>query len=75
VSRLADLLEQESAVDLAFGQEFRNRWVRVQAAVTAGQGGVVNSVSGDISGAVVQARDVHGGIQFGGGSPAGGLRA
>jgi hypothetical protein len=61
VSRLADLLDQESAADLAFAEEFRDRWARVHAAVIAEEGGVVNSVSGDVSGTVVQARDVHGG--------------
>ncbi|MBE1489022.1 hypothetical protein [Plantactinospora soyae] len=66
LSRLADLLGQESGADPAFAEEFRSRWVRAHAAVTVEQGGVVNSVSGDVSGNVVQARDVHGGINLGG---------
>jgi hypothetical protein len=70
VSRLADLLERETAADPAFGEEFRSRWARLHMVVTGEQGAVVNSVSGDVSGSVVQARDVHGGINFGGGPPA-----
>ncbi|GAA3770984.1 hypothetical protein GCM10022225_67630 [Plantactinospora mayteni] len=61
-SRLADLLEQESAADPVFGEEFRSHWTRVHAALIAAQGGVLNSVWGDVSGTVVQARDVRGGI-------------
>jgi hypothetical protein len=63
--RLAEVLEREAARDPAFGAEFRARWAQVEAAVTATDGGVANSVSGDIHGPVVQARDIHGGISFG----------
>ncbi|MDA8369561.1 MAG: hypothetical protein M0026_06790 [Nocardiopsaceae bacterium] len=31
-----------------------------------GDGGVVNTVEGDVSGTVIQARDIHGGIGIGG---------
>lgn len=65
--RLAELLDRETQRDAAFGAEFRARWERTDAAVTAALGGVANSISGHVSGPVVQARDVHGDISFGGG--------
>lgn len=65
VGRLAELLERESRRDVAFGAELRSRWSQVDATVAEGAGGVANSVSGDVDGSVVQARDVHGGIHFG----------
>ncbi|MEO3777281.1 hypothetical protein ABGB16_10605 [Micromonospora sp. B11E3] len=66
--RLVEVLEGEALRDPAFGAELRARWTQAEATVTAGTGGVANSVSGDVHGSVVQARDVHGGISFGGGS-------
>jgi hypothetical protein len=62
---LAVLLDREARRDPAFGAEFQARWERTNATV-AGPDGVANSISGDVSGPVVQARDVHGGISFGG---------
>ncbi|WP_326555110.1 hypothetical protein [Micromonospora sp. NBC_01813] len=67
---LAELLEGEALRDPAFAAEFRARWEQTALAVTAEAGGVANSISGDVSGPVVQARDVHGGISFGGGAAA-----
>lgn len=64
---LAVLLDREARRDPAFGAEFQARWEQAGAAVAAGPDGVANSISGDVSGPVVQARDVHGGISFGGG--------
>ncbi|MEU8265010.1 hypothetical protein AB0C02_30915 [Micromonospora sp. NPDC048999] len=66
VRSLVELLDREARRDPAFGAELRARWERTEAAVAAGPGGVANSISGDVSGPVVQARDVHGGISFGG---------
>lgn len=66
VQRLAAILEQETLRDPAFDAEFRARFAKVQAIVAANQGDMTNTVSGDVSGSVVQARDVHGGISFGG---------
>lgn len=63
---LADLLDREARHDPAFDAEFRIRWERTDAAVAAGPDSVANSISGNVSGPVVQARDVHGGISFGG---------
>ncbi|SCL34499.1 hypothetical protein GA0074692_3847 [Micromonospora pallida] len=67
--RLAELLDREAQRDPAFGAELRARWERTDAAVTAGPGRVANSVSGDVGGPVVQPRDIHGGISFGGDLP------
>ncbi|MEV4481697.1 hypothetical protein [Micromonospora coxensis] len=64
--RLATLLEREALRDPTFDAEFRARFAQVQAVVAAHSGNVTNTVSGDIGGHVVQARDVHGGISFGG---------
>ncbi|MGC5053153.1 hypothetical protein ACLQ2S_17060 [Micromonospora sp. DT48] len=66
VHRLAALLHQEARRDATFGAEFRARFAEVQAIVEDNHGDVTNTVSGDVSGPVVQARDVHGGITFGG---------
>ncbi|WP_328341167.1 hypothetical protein [Micromonospora sp. NBC_00421] len=63
---LALLLDREARRDPAFGAEFQERWKQANAAVAAGRDSVTNSISGDVSGPVVQARDVHGGISFGG---------
>ncbi|MBC9005203.1 MULTISPECIES: hypothetical protein [Micromonospora] len=62
---LAELLHRETLRDPAFGAEFHTRWEQASKAVAASLGGVANSISGDVSGPVVQARDVHGGIFFG----------
>ncbi|MGQ5262888.1 hypothetical protein ACTWLT_19330 [Micromonospora sp. ZYX-F-536] len=70
VQHLAALLEQETLRDPAFDAEFLARFAKVQAIVAANQGDVTNTVSGDVSGSVAQARDVHGGISFGGHSGA-----
>ncbi|MEU1360154.1 hypothetical protein ABZ356_09960 [Micromonospora zamorensis] len=67
VGRLAELLDSESRRDRAFGAELRARWSQVEVTLAEGAGGVANSVSGDVHGSVVQARDVHGGIHLGDG--------
>ncbi|MFY1673436.1 hypothetical protein ACN27G_26300 [Plantactinospora sp. WMMB334] len=63
---LAELLNREARRDPAFGAELRTRWEQANAAVAAGPDGVANSVSGNVGGPVVQARDIHGAISFGG---------
>ncbi|MEU1607163.1 hypothetical protein [Micromonospora matsumotoense] len=62
---LAAVLAEEVSRDPGFAAEFRNRWAKAEAALVASTDGVANSVSGDVSGPVVQARDIHGGISFG----------
>ncbi|WP_406070332.1 hypothetical protein [Micromonospora sp. NBC_01638] len=67
VGRLAELLDRESRRDAAFDAELRARWSQVEATIAESAGGVANSVSGDVHGPVVQARDVLGGIYLGDG--------
>jgi hypothetical protein len=66
IQRLAEALERAVSKDQAFAEELTRLWngLSDQQAV-AGDGGVTNQVSGPVSGNVVQARDVHGGISFG----------
>ncbi|MEU7573372.1 hypothetical protein [Micromonospora sp. NPDC049240] len=65
VRRFAALLQEEASRDPAFDAAFRERFARVEAALTANPGDVTNTVFGDVGGSAVQARDVHGGITFG----------
>lgn len=65
LDRLRAALERLAAEDPAFDTELRALWREVQPHLAAASGGVVNMVSGDVRGGVVQARDVHGGITFG----------
>ncbi|ASW54416.1 hypothetical protein [Plantactinospora sp. KBS50] len=62
---LAEELHRETLRDPAFGAEFVARWRQANAAIEASTGGVVNSISGEVRGPVVQARDIHGGVSFG----------
>ena len=63
--RLRAALERLTAEDPDFDAELRALWSDLQPHLAAASGGVVNNISGDVSGGVVQARDVHGGISFG----------
>jgi hypothetical protein len=58
-------LEQAAAEDTAFDHELRRLWQDLTPYLQAGSDGVVNSVSGSVSGNLVQARDVQGSISFG----------
>jgi hypothetical protein len=60
VAALATHLEAAEAEDPAFATELRNTW----QLVSAREGGVVNQISGNVSGKVVQARDIEGGVSF-----------
>jgi hypothetical protein len=60
VAAVAAHLAAASEEDPAFGVELRNTWQQVSAS----QGGVVNQITGNVSGRVVQARDIEGGISF-----------
>ena len=57
---LAAHLAAAEAQEPAFGVELRQTWQRVNA----DRGGVVNQITGNVSGKVVQARDIHGDIKF-----------
>jgi hypothetical protein len=58
VAALATHLAAAEATDPAFGMELRHTWQQVSAE------GVNNQITGNVSGKVVQARDIEGGISF-----------
>lgn len=68
---LAALLDEQARVDPGFAAEL-DHWLTRARDLPATAEGAVNTISGKVSGQVVQARDVSGGISFGGtpGSPA-----
>jgi hypothetical protein len=57
VKQLQDRLTAARDTDPVFAEQLRREWER-------GSGGVVNTISGTVSGKVVQARDIHGDISF-----------
>jgi hypothetical protein len=60
VAALSTHLADAEEADPGFATELRATWQQV----SADRGGVVNQISGNVSGKVVQARDVEGGISF-----------
>lgn len=60
VAALATHLAAAETEDPAFGVELRHTWQQVSAS----RGGVVNQITGNVSGKVVQARDIEGGVSF-----------
>ena len=60
VVTLADHLAEEETRDPAFGNELRLTWQQVNVSGD----GVVNQITGNVSGRVVQARDIEGDISF-----------
>ncbi|MEH1130233.1 hypothetical protein [Micromonospora sp. CPCC 206061] len=60
VEWLAIALDEACARDRAFRDELARLWTATR------DGGVANTISGSVHGPVVQARDVHGDIRFGG---------
>lgn len=66
VTALTGELRSATAGDQLFAHEVRRLWQEVQQhGPAASDGGVVNTISGDVYGPVVQTRDVTGGIAFG----------
>jgi hypothetical protein len=64
VSKLTNILEQAERDDPAFSRELRAEWQRTLVEQRASGRGVANAVSGPVSGKVVQARDIRGGVRF-----------
>lgn len=60
VAALATHLAAAETDDPTFGVELRRTWQQVSAS----RGGVVNQITGNVSGKVVQARDIKGGISL-----------
>jgi hypothetical protein len=65
---LREELAQAAADDPAFDHQLRRLWQDLALHLEASAGGVVNNLSGPVGGNVVQARDIQGGISFGGAS-------
>ena len=59
--RLAELLDQRMRDDPVFAHRLRELW---EDTTSTASGQVANTVSGEVRGSVIQARDVHGGITF-----------
>jgi len=62
---LHQALTRAVAEDPEFEVELRDRWQDLAPHLDARSRDMINNVSGPVSGNVVQARDVHGGISFG----------
>jgi hypothetical protein len=62
VHALAERIAQVEAADPEFGEQLRSAWAKVDQ--HADHGGVVNQITGNMSGKVVQARDISGGISL-----------
>ncbi|MGV9365343.1 hypothetical protein [Amycolatopsis sp. NPDC003731] len=60
ITALAHRLEQAEADDQSFAEELRTEWQKLSIT----HGGVHNQVTGNITGKVVQAGDIHGNINF-----------
>ena len=67
ITALAEELAMAEAYDPKFSEELRSQWtaIKAQTAASAADDGVVNTVSGSVTGNVVQARDIHGDVTFG----------
>jgi len=63
-------LEWLAGVDPAFAAALQEWWAGTDRLVREGDSGNANVIQGNVHGGVVQARDVHGPISFGGGQPA-----
>jgi len=64
VVALSEELAKVEAEDQDFSIELRTRWRDVAIQQQAQTGGVVNHISGNVSGKVVQARDIQGGLSL-----------
>lgn len=62
VQELGRQLERVENSDPEFGKRLRAEWAAVQ--LHAETGGVTNQVTGTVHGKVVQARDIHGDLNF-----------
>jgi hypothetical protein len=67
VQELAVILERIAARDSEFRASVAALWPRASAELAASEGGVINNVSGTVSGHLIQARDLHveGGLHLG----------
>ncbi len=61
--QLAEALEVARQEDGEFAEQLREEWQKI-ISVQAGTGSVTQTISGTVTGKVVQARDIQGGITF-----------
>jgi hypothetical protein len=64
VRELSEKLASAEAADPEFARRLRTEWEHAGGNPHAESGGVINDVSGDVQGNVLQARDIHGDITF-----------
>ncbi|GAA1987287.1 hypothetical protein [Amycolatopsis minnesotensis] len=64
IAALAQRLEIAEAADPSFAEELRAEWEKASVAQHAESGGVANQVTGNVTGKVLQARDIHGNVTF-----------
>jgi hypothetical protein len=64
VHALSEELEQAERDDPQFAVELRAAWARITTTQHADHGAVSNQIIGNISGKVVQARDIEGGVSL-----------
>ncbi|WP_328617884.1 hypothetical protein OHS18_18515 [Amycolatopsis sp. NBC_00355] len=64
MKKLQEKLAEAQTKDPTFARKLQDEWDRAQVANQAETGGVVNSVTGSVSGNVVQAGEIQGGISF-----------
>ncbi|GLZ36506.1 hypothetical protein [Actinokineospora sp. NBRC 105648] len=64
VATLAAELEREERQDPQFQSDLRSQWDTVATQLQADHGAVNNQITGNVSGKVLQARDIQGGISF-----------
>lgn len=65
VTSLAAELGRLVKEDTKFAAQLRSTWSEARVYLQAQQDGTINQVSGAVSGHVVQARDIDGGVSFG----------
>jgi hypothetical protein len=64
VRELAETLEAKQAADPEFAERLHAEWQQSRVGQQAENGGVTNQVTGNVSGKLLQARDIHGDITF-----------
>jgi hypothetical protein len=69
IRTLRDELALAGAEDPTFREEMQALWRDLSPHLIANADSVINTVSGEVAGHVVQARDIHGGISFGQSEP------
>lgn len=65
VLALAQELDMAEAYDVRFKEQLRAEWAAVRIQAPASNGSASNTITGPVTGNVVQARDIHGDIKFG----------